>query len=340
MRTYAGWWRILDLMREGIQEIGYEVICPQVPDEKLVRQPSLARIVSYGIMASEMVRGEAFQLVLGAPSYGCIPMMDHVEAVSISYGWNNAPAYRNRVLEPEYVKMGSSYDHSPAGDALYELGLRKSDHVIACSPYVKKTHAEVIPDARISIARWGVDVNMFTPGVKRDRFTILFSGGDPIRKGLGYLLDAYQEFADVADLWLVGCNVQVDHPSVRCFGMVPHQQMPEIVRQCHVLVLPTLEDGIALSVQESMASGVVPITTADPSEVFVDGVSGFTVPFGDVRSIRLLLERFVLMPRNEYNNLCRSSRAQAEAFTWDDFKAEFKQRIREAVDDHQACPRS
>ena len=106
--------------------------------------------------------------------------------------------------------------------------------------------------------------------------------------------------------------------------MVPHAQMPEIMARCHVLVLPSLEDGIALVVQEAMACGVVPIATPDPAEVFshplfVDEPCGYKVAYRRSDQIadklRMLYEdRRLLKLEGE------KARAAAELQTWAKFK--------------------
>ena len=334
VKEVAGWHKILVYQREAMELAGYEVDTPEAPAALLADRPSFARITSYGVAVAAMTQGKSYDLVLGAPSYGYIPMLAHPEARKISYGWNNAPAYRNRMLEPEYAKHGQTYDHSPVGDLLYVSGLRISDRVIACSPFVAVTHAEELlvspdQDVHIPIAPWGVDSETFRPGEKNQRFTVLFVGGDSVRKGLDYALQAvYQLVANEnldLDFWVVGCPGESPIPNrVKVFGMVPHAQMPEIMARCHVLVLPSLEDGIALVVQEAMACGVVPIATPDPAEVFshplfVDEPCGYKVAYRRSDQIadklRMLYEdRRLLKLEGE------KARAAAELQTWAKFK--------------------
>ena len=104
--------------------------------------------------------------------------------------------------------------------------------------------------------------------------------------------------------------------------MVPHAKMPALMRQAHVLVLPTLEDGNPLSVQEAMASGLVPITTEVAAEVFEDGVSGFQIPYRDPGAIAARLTELLDDP-GRLQSMSEAARARAETQTWDKFKTEF-----------------
>jgi len=351
VKQYAGWWNILEQQRLALEDAGYEVDTPQPPDELRADSPSFAKITAYGLAVAHMTQKTEYDVVLGAPSYGYIPMLAHDEAVRISYGWNNAPPHRNRVLEPEYARFGRTYDHSAIGDLLYNDGLWLSDLVICCSPYVSKTHAEVVNERRIGIAPWGVDSERFTPGEKNEDFTILFVGGDPIRKGFVYLLEAYSQLRHQgikANLWAVGFKAQTKPDPdgfVRYFGMVPHEQMPAIYRQCHVLVCPTIEDGIACCVQEAMASGVVPITTEETAEVFSHPMflpgsepGGFEVPYQDSQAIWRVLD---MLYWNGYPRWGKGrgllaekavvSRQIAEHQTWARFRERFAELVQAAV---------
>lgn len=344
VRRYAGWWQILEYQRQAIERAGYEVETPEVLPELLAPSPSFARITSYGVAVAHQTLGRDYNLVLGAPSYGCIPMLAHPEAVRVSYGWNNAPHHRNRVLEPEYERLGASFDHSPVGDALYETGLRASDRVFACSPFVRQTHAEVLGDAGdwyVGLVPWGVDSQRFHPGEKRERFTVLFVGGDPVRKGFRFLWEAYlalrQEGLPI-DLWVVGFSAPFPaDPQLRCFGMVPWAQMPEIMHQCDVLVCPTLEDGVACCVQEAMASGCAVIATPEAAEVYrhpafvgVRPPRGPEVPYGDAGALAREL-RSLYQDRNRCWEVGQEMRAIAEEQTWERFVAGFAVEIRDAV---------
>lgn len=324
VREVAGWVKILEYQREAIELAGYDVEVAETPPDLLEQTPALAKYLTYGFLHVE--RAQQADLLVGAAAYGFVPFLAARKAKKVAYVWNNEEGYRANVLEPEYARFGQTYDHSRAARQMNTLMLNHVDHVIACSPWVKKTHAEVMPADRISIAFWGVDSAVFTPLVTplySPPLRILFSGGDPIRKGLQYLLQALDNLAGV-ELWIVGAAVDARLPSVpiRIFGMVPHERMHEIMRQAHVICIPTLEDGIAVAVQEGMASGLVPIATPDAAEVFEHGVSGFRVPFRDPLAIR---DAIVRLRDNTDLRIQMSVAAWllAQRQTWGRFKQDF-----------------
>ena len=344
VRAYAGWVRILDLYKEGLEECGYDVFVPYV-DPRLIDQSStVSKIESYDLGASMWLRGqeedpEMFfrfgegDIFLGPPGYSLSQMMSLSRKVKkFLYVFNCADWWRDQQLAEEYKKFNAFYDLSPCWRWINTTALQVCNHIIACSPWVANTHRQVagIPHDKVSIAFWGVDSEKFhPPDVEPEGFRALFVGGDPIRKGLHYLIKALEGMGDY-ELWIVGCRIGDDTelPSNwKQFGMVPHDDMLGIYQQCHVICIPTLEDGIALAIQEGMACGLVPITSPETSEVFEDGEQGYRVGYRDVEAIR---ERIVILRDNSSRRrkLSREARKLAVSQTWEKTKEEFKEIVR------------
>ena len=323
-RKYAGWGRILDLYREGLEELGYDVFIPKVDCKLIDPTCTVSKMCSYDLVASRQLPLEA-DIFLGPAGYSIAQMtrLHQPWNKKFLYVWNNADWYRDQQLIEEYKRFGQPYDLSPAWRWINTTALEMCDHVIACSTFVKGTYSKLVPAEKISITFWGVDSQRFhPPEVEPPGFRILFAGGDPIRKGLIYLLEALKGLEGY-ELWIVGCNIQGGPSSWKQFGMVPNDQMPEIMRQCHVTCVPTLEDGIALVIQEGMACKLIPITSPETSEVFEDKVSGFKVGYRDVEGIR---EKILLLRDNPdvRKRMAEYARKRAEKDTWEKTKEEFK----------------
>jgi len=343
VRKFAGWTHILDLYREGLEELGYEVFVPEVDPKLIDLASTVSKILSYDLVAASQLPLDA-DLFLGPPGYSLAQMMKLKDrSVTTSefeagigpklflYVWNNSDWWRDQQLEEEYKRFGQPYDMSPTWRWINRTALETCDHVIACSPWVKMTHAKVVPEDKISIAFWGVDSQKFSPPeVEPPGFNVLFVGGDPIRKGLFYLMRALEGMENV-ELWIAGCSPFHDaHPlvKIRQFGMVPHSQMLDIMRQCHMLICPTLEDGIALCVQEAMASGLSVITSPETAEVFEHMETGIKVDYRDTEGIK----RALLFLRDnpvQRVSMGKKARALAETQTWEMTKGQFKEVIRE-----------
>jgi len=363
VRETAGWVRVFDIYREALEELGYKLFLPEVPPELIDGSSTVSKITSYDLVAASQLPLDA-DLFLGPPGYslaqlmrlkgrqfhGPLPASDTLDLLEgkarvipmktpklFLFVFNNADWWRDEQLTPEYQRFKWPYDLSPVWRWINKAAANLADHIIAPSPFVKNTWARVVPEERISIAFWGVDSQVFSPPPEEPPgFRVLFVGGDPVRKGLQYLGDAFYRLLDSspgAELWIVGCspdlrNLPPDRRrQVRVLGMVPFRDMPDIYRQVHVLVLPTLEDGIALCLQEAMASGVVPVATEDPAEVFEDGVSGIKIPYRDPGAILQALITLRDVP-DRRREMARAARAKAEEQTWDQTNEAVKEIIR------------
>src|SRR5205085_9036426 len=74
----------------------------------------------------------------------------------------------------------------------------------------------------------------------------------------------------------------------RFLGMKRRNELYQYFGQASVLVLPSLEEGLALVQAQAMACGVPVIASANTgaSDLFSDGVEGYIVPIRDPEAIR------------------------------------------------------
>jgi glycosyltransferase involved in cell wall biosynthesis len=96
---------------------------------------------------------------------------------------------------------------------------------------------------------------------------------------------------------------------VQFLGQVPHEGMPNLLRQADIYVSTSLSDGTSVSLLEALASGAFPVVTDIPSnrEWISDGENGFLVPTGEEKFLaRRILEAIrneVLLEKSRNENL-------------------------------------
>jgi glycosyltransferase involved in cell wall biosynthesis len=107
-------------------------------------------------------------------------------------------------------------------------------------------------------------------------FRARFAGG-------GDLLEAHARRA--AALGLGGC--------VEILGLLPHEALPELLRDADVYVSPALSDGTSASLLEALGTGLLPIATDVPANRgwFEPGRSGLLFPPRDVGALEAALRR-------------------------------------------------
>ncbi len=171
------------------------------------------------------------------------------------------------------------------------------------SQFARRTFLEQgIAEERVFVCPYGVDLSEFRPDVKRDTtFRVIHVGQINIRKGIGHLLRAVEPLVRKhrVELWLVG---EID-PSIQRLldqyrevfeykGVFPRRDLWRLYSQASVLVLASVEEGLALVQAQAMACGVPVIATTNTGapDLFTDGVEGFIVPIRSPEAIREKLE--------------------------------------------------
>ncbi len=206
---------------------------------------------------------------------------------------------------------------------------RQAHRIVVPSSFARGTLIENgIPAEKIAIIPFGVDLNLFSPvqrpGLSRPlRFVFLGTLG--ARKGVPLLLQAWRSLdTHGAELWLAG-SVNERHvrlipalPGLRRIGKVPHRELPGLLRQCDVLVLPSYFEGLAQVQLEALATGLPIIATeaTGAPDLITHGVEGYIIPTGDADALRDALQRFITSPA-DLTHMSPAARHCAERYSWD-----------------------
>ena len=177
--------------------------------------------------------------------------------------------------------------------------------------------------------QYGFDEKRFFPDPKghdpKRPFTMLFAGGCAPRKGLHYALEAWLKSPAHRDgvFLIAGGFVPgyaeklaplLAHPSVKALG---HQSnMPELMRQADVLVLPTVEEGSALVTSEARGCGCVLLVSDAAGAICEHGVNSLV---HRARDVATLTEQLTLLHQNRQllQELRSRSMATVEEATWE-----------------------
>jgi starch synthase len=148
-------------------------------------------------------------------------------------------------------------------------------------------------------------------------FHVLFAGGAGLRKGVPYLLEAFANLRHSRKTLRIAGYVRdnlrdvlyrLPQEQVEFLGPTPRERLVELMSRSDVLVLPSIEEGMALVQAEAMACGcpVIASTNTGADDLFTDGVEGFIVPIRDSGAI---LDRMQWMVDNP--TLAREMRSAA-----------------------------
>jgi glycosyltransferase involved in cell wall biosynthesis len=205
---------------------------------------------------------------------------------------------------------------------------------------------------RLLLIPYGADCRFFSPGTPARRPFRIITVGLSLRKGTPYLLEAASRLGIGAsaggremELCLVGSVApDVTHVlrdtsvPVRQLGALSHKELAAVYRSASVFVLPSIEEGMALSVLEAMASGLPVIVTPNTgvTDIMKHGREGLVVPPRDAAA---LAEALLELYENEPRRLAMADEAvrTARAWTWEAYGDRAARAYTQIVDGKVEC---
>lgn len=167
------------------------------------------------------------------------------------------------------------------------------------------------------------------PDLRRER-DVLFLGSWLARKGIRILGEALRILSGSRTcftLTLAGTGLDAETvlgevpPEWRDRTLVhPRIEPADLVgvyRRHRIFVLPSVNEGIPLSLLEAMAAGLCPVATAvgGVPDVVVDGRDGYLVPPLDAAALASRLDRVIRSPE-EVRRMAERAHAKAQGMSW------------------------
>lgn len=203
-----------------------------------------------------------------------------------------------------------------------------ADYLLCPSEFVVRTFLdEGFAPGKLLRHTYGFEEGDFHPdGARKDGegLTMLFVGVAAVRKGLHLALDAWlRSPASRRGTFLVAGEVlpayaerlasALEHPSVRLLGH--RTDVPDLMRQADVLVLPSIEEGFGLVCVEALGSGCVPLVSEACTDACTHMENALVHRIGDVAALEAHITSL-----DEDRELLRRLRAGALAsapeYTW------------------------
>lgn len=181
-----------------------------------------------------------------------------------------------------------------------------------------------VPEGKLTEIPFGVDVSKFRPALTKpsSTFNVLFAGQVGLRKGVLYLLEAWQKLGlPEAVLTVVGqpdsevkrfLESYRHDPSIRFLG---YSDLLPLYQASDLFVFPSLEEGSALVTYEALACGLPVITTLEAGSVVREGSEGFLVPAAEVNSLAEKIKYLYENPSRR-QTLSENARRRAQEHTW------------------------
>ncbi len=218
-----------------------------------------------------------------------------------------------------------------------------ADRILVPSPHIAEELARHGTDPnRIQVIPYAADTRRFAPNDQK-RFqkttcTFLFAGGITQRKGIGYLLQAWNRARRPGwKLQLLGVPPNDPRPlesyrdHVEWLGRVGHGDVPAVMAAADVFVFPSLFEGSAVVTYEALACGLPNIVTEAAGSVARHGVEGLVVPSRDIDALVSAIETLGQHPDLRHS-FALAARARALAFDWPRYQDAVRRAIQIAVE--------
>ncbi|WP_251838700.1 glycosyltransferase family 4 protein [Oceanitalea stevensii] len=260
-------------------------------------------------------------------------------------------AYETVAAESERlgIVLPKGSEHAYDADVLRveEAEFALADWLLCPSDFVARTFVdEGTSPARLVRHTYGVDLDRFGPRPRREPerpFTALFAGYAAVRKGLHLALEAWlgSPLAEHGVLLIAGgimpeyaavLRKELAHPSVRVLGH--RDDLPDLMADADVTLLPSLEEGFGLVCIEAMASGSVPVVSDACTEICRHDENALVHRAGDVRQLRDHLTRLA-RDRGTLDRLRGDALRTAQGVTWE----AAGRRLLEVYSEHSATRR-
>jgi len=254
--------------------------------------------------------------------------------------------FANDCLSEEYKRWGYHFHPIPRWciereEEEYEI----ADRIVVPSSFVARTFTERgVDPARIELNGYGADLSRFrkTTEPPKDQFVVLFVGGVNLRKGIPYLLEAFKAFKHPKKTLRIVGGIAPEmqkflktapQDNVEWLGLVPNAKLPDLMSAAHVMVLPSIEEGMALVQAEALACGcpVIASENTGGEDLFDHGREGFIVPIRNPRAITRRLEELADNP-DLRNAMSQAAEARIIGFGgWDAYGDRYEKICRNLV---------
>jgi glycosyltransferase involved in cell wall biosynthesis len=243
-------------------------------------------------------------------------------------------AHQARVLADSYAEFGvtgRAVDKRMMERELAEYAA--ADLIAVPTRFAADTFvAHGVARHKLTVNPYGADLSRFIgdkPHLKRaGRIQILFVGQVGIRKGVPWLLAALDRLGSAFELHLVGpIEGYIRHLIPRSganriifHGPLRSQRLDLAFRTADIFCLPSLEEGLPLSLLQAMAAGLPIVATPETGagDIIQDGVEGLIVPSRDTNALVAAFEGLTSEDRRRSMGTAARERV-GRGLTWQDY---------------------
>jgi glycosyltransferase involved in cell wall biosynthesis len=210
-----------------------------------------------------------------------------------------------QVVQSECLRLGvalpANHEHAYKEDVLMkeEAEYRLATRLLCPSDFVARTFVDLgFPAEQLARHQYGYDESVYIPpsGPRKTGagLAMLFVGVCAVRKGLHFALEGWLNSPasktgtfSIAGAFLPDYQEKLApmlaHPSVRVLGH--RDDIPQLMRESDVLVLPSIEEGSALVTSEARGSGCVLLVSEAAGAICKHEGNALVHRVGDIKTL-------------------------------------------------------
>lgn len=289
--------KIIPIINANINESNY----PEMYTNFLVRWTEMQRYV-YELSAA----------YFGLDKYDLIHTQDVISTYCISRvkpkdtplvaTIHGSVAHEIRLQLESLHKSDTSYMARAYYDFLENKGAISANVTIVCNQWLKKimTNEFNVPESQIKVMHYGFDTEQFISKSRHpstmlrpdNKKVILYTGRLVELKGVNYLISALQELKGIRDdwvCWIAGSGEKEAELKAQTSSLGLNQNViflgkrddiPSLLKQADIFVLPTLIENQPISVIEAQIAGkaIIASDVGGIPEIIEHGVTGLLTP--------------------------------------------------------------
>ena len=251
--------------------------------------------------------------------------------------------FANKILKEEYkkYKINFSIDKRIIKRELIEY--KNADFVLVPSKFVEKTFSDY-NFYNTKVLSFPSNNKIFKiNNQNKNRFfeyklKIVFVGTLSLRKGLPYLLDAFNNLKfKNKELHLVGQKTndfnlfkhKINYENTIIHGHLSQQNINKLFNKCQLFVLPSLEEGAAIVVAQAMSTGLPVVVSKNTgwSDIVSKNKNGLTVNARDSKNLSKKIN-FLNQNRHLLKIFSKNCLKYSQNQSWDKYVDQLNELIR------------
>lgn len=250
-------------------------------------------------------------------------------AILVLEAANSHPLNISKILNIEYDKYDMKEYKIEMNKIQQESKIyREFDYIMCPSNFVYESFIkEGFDKKRLIKMPYGVDTKNFSQKKykEKEKIKFIFVGSIQLRKGIQYLLQAWEELKlenteliIVGRIWPDAQKIVKKYSNLNNVKFEGFIKPEEALKNADVFISPSLEEGSALTCYEAMACGLPVIATYSSGSIVLDKKEGFIINSRDVGALKEKIIYFYKNPK-QIKKMGEKARKHVENFSWEEY---------------------